>query len=63
MRVSSSIGIALYPENGTTAEQLIRAADKAMYQVKRAGKNAFGFVGREHRYEVVGGKAHQSMDG
>ena len=42
--VSGSIGIALYPEDGTTAEQLIRAADRAMYQIKAAGKNDFGFV-------------------
>ncbi len=42
--VSASIGISLYPENGTTAEELIRSADKAMYQIKRQGKNDFGFV-------------------
>ncbi|MDH3635364.1 MAG: diguanylate cyclase [Gammaproteobacteria bacterium] len=41
--VSASIGISIYPENGTTAEALIRAADKAMYQIKRQGKNNFGF--------------------
>ena len=41
--VSASIGISLYPEDGATAEALIRAADKAMYQVKREGKNSFGF--------------------
>ena len=42
--ISASIGIALYPINGVTAEELIRSADKAMYRVKRAGKNGFGFV-------------------
>ena len=42
--ISASIGISLYPDNGTTAEELIRSADKAMYQIKRQGKNAFGFV-------------------
>ena len=42
--LSASIGISLYPENGTTAEELIRSADKAMYQIKRQGKNDFGFV-------------------
>ena len=41
--VSASIGISIYPENGTTAEDLIRSADKAMYQIKRQGKNNFGF--------------------
>ncbi|UCH41477.1 MAG: PAS domain-containing protein [Gammaproteobacteria bacterium] len=43
--ISASIGISLYPSNGITAEELIRSADKAMYRVKRAGKNDFGFVG------------------
>lgn len=36
-----SIGIALYPRHGTTAEALTRASDKAMYSAKRAGKNGF----------------------
>jgi diguanylate cyclase (GGDEF)-like protein/PAS domain S-box-containing protein len=42
--ISASIGISLYPQNGTTAEALIRSADKAMYEIKRQGKNSFGFV-------------------
>jgi len=42
--ISVSIGISMYPENGTTAEQLIRSADQAMYEVKHAGKNDFDFV-------------------
>jgi len=45
--VSASIGISLYPENGATAEDLIRLADKAMYQIKRRGKNNFGFFRSE----------------
>ena len=42
--VSASIGIAFYPDDGATAEQLIRSADKAMYEVKRKGRNAYGFA-------------------
>ena len=42
--VSASIGISLYPEHGTTAEDLIRSADKAMYRVKHSGKNNFDFT-------------------
>ena len=45
--VSVSIGISLYPDNGVTAEELIRSADKAMYAIKREGKNNFGFVNVE----------------
>ena len=44
VKVSVSIGIALYPDNGETAEDLIRAADHAMYRVKRQGKDNFGFA-------------------
>jgi len=42
--ISASIGISLYPENGTTAEELIREADEAMYRIKHRGKNNYGFV-------------------
>ena len=39
--VSGSVGIATYPEDGIHYEQLIQCADKALYQVKRMGKNNF----------------------
>ena len=42
--VSVSIGISLYPEQGTTPEVLIREADRAMYRVKHKRKNGFGFA-------------------
>ncbi|QJB58424.1 diguanylate cyclase [Pseudodesulfovibrio sp. zrk46] len=44
-RVSTgaSIGIALYPKDGETMADILDAADKAMYQVKREGKNNFAF--------------------
>jgi len=44
VEISASIGISLYPDNGVTAEELIRTADKAMYRIKRSGKKNFGFV-------------------
>ena len=37
--MSCSIGIALHPDHGTTAEALVHSADVAMYRVKRDGKN------------------------
>lgn len=39
-----SVGIAIYPDNGDTLEQLLDQADQAMYQVKQQGKNSFGFA-------------------
>ncbi len=41
--VSTSIGIALYPNDGTTANQLIKNADSAMYHAKERGRNNFQF--------------------
>jgi diguanylate cyclase (GGDEF)-like protein len=38
--ISASIGIALYPEHGTTADELLAHADQAMYQAKGRGGNA-----------------------
>ncbi|WP_374496905.1 sensor domain-containing diguanylate cyclase [Vogesella indigofera] len=44
--LSSSIGIALYDgRHDSSANTLLNAADKAMYQAKRAGKNGFAFYG------------------
>lgn len=40
---TTSIGIALYPENGDTAEILIQNADAAMYCAKEKGRNSFQF--------------------
>jgi diguanylate cyclase (GGDEF)-like protein/PAS domain S-box-containing protein len=39
--VSCSVGIAIYPRHGGDAESLVKAADEAMYQAKRAGKNRY----------------------
>jgi diguanylate cyclase (GGDEF)-like protein len=42
-RVGVSIGIAFFPDDGGKAEELLRHADDALYQVKRKGKNGFAF--------------------
>ncbi|MCW9014554.1 MAG: EAL domain-containing protein [Gammaproteobacteria bacterium] len=41
--VSTSIGIAHYPDDGTTMETLIKHADIAMYHVKDNGKDGYKF--------------------
>jgi len=41
--VGASIGISIFPEDGTTMDQLARAADEAMYAVKEEGRNNFKF--------------------
>ncbi|MFL9962279.1 GGDEF domain-containing protein [Paraburkholderia sediminicola] len=42
--VRASIGIACFPEPVDDYRRLVAAADDAMYQVKRSGKNGFAFV-------------------
>ncbi|MEO8408120.1 MAG: diguanylate cyclase, partial [Oxalobacteraceae bacterium] len=39
LRISSSIGVAVYPENGLDEIQLSRNADSAMYCAKQSGRN------------------------
>ena len=43
VRVSTSIGISMYPEQATAAPDLIRMADAAMYIAKQSGKNQHKF--------------------
>jgi len=43
-QIGASIGIALYPQNGSDIPSLLKSADGAMYKVKAAGKNAISFV-------------------
>jgi diguanylate cyclase (GGDEF) domain len=42
--VGASVGIAIYPDNGSDGSALIRSADEAMYMVKSKGKNNFAFA-------------------
>jgi diguanylate cyclase (GGDEF)-like protein/PAS domain S-box-containing protein/hemerythrin-like metal-binding protein len=41
--VGVSVGISLFPENGTTMDGLLTAADQAMYDSKHRGKNTYSF--------------------
>lgn len=50
--ISTSIGISAYPHDGTSVDELIKNADKAMYSVKKHGKNNYQFYIHEEK-EVV----------
>ncbi len=41
--ISGSIGISLYPNDGSSYEELYKTADKALYQSKSRGKDCFTF--------------------
>ena len=43
-KINSSIGIAIYPDNGQDSETLLRYADSLMYEIKRNGKGSYKFT-------------------
>ncbi|MBK1694676.1 diguanylate cyclase [Chromatium weissei] len=48
-----SIGIALYPEDGETLDDLIKNADSAMYHVKERGRGDFRFYQRQMNVDLL----------
>lgn len=53
IRVSASIGIALYPEDGDDCETLFKKADTAMYHIKEHGRNGFQFFADEMNRKIA----------
>ncbi|WP_372981970.1 putative bifunctional diguanylate cyclase/phosphodiesterase [Marinobacter sediminum] len=47
LKVTSSIGVAKYPQDGTTVGDLLRSADVAMYNAKSNGRDAFSLYTRD----------------
>ncbi|MEN4949414.1 MULTISPECIES: putative bifunctional diguanylate cyclase/phosphodiesterase [Pseudomonas] len=43
MVMTTSIGISVFPEDGTTSEELLKTADLALYQSKDGGRNSLNF--------------------
>ncbi len=44
-QVGASVGISLFPDDARSEEPLLRLADAAMYQAKKAGRNAWRWAG------------------
>lgn len=55
--ISTSIGISIFPLDGTDAEELMKHADLAMYHAKEKGKNNFQFYTK-----ALNIKAHERLD-
>jgi diguanylate cyclase (GGDEF)-like protein/PAS domain S-box-containing protein len=54
LTVSGSAGIAIYPEDGETASELLRKADAAMYRAKEEGRNTFCYFSAEISTATLG---------
>lgn len=55
LRVSASIGVTIYPQDGVDADMLMRHADQAMYLAKQAGRN------RWHLFDLAHDSAAKSQ--
>ncbi|MDQ7006479.1 MAG: sensor domain-containing diguanylate cyclase [Acidobacteriota bacterium] len=53
VRLSASIGVGSWPENGPTAATLLAAADAAMYHVKNSGKDGVHVAGESGKTVLV----------
>ncbi|ALG67805.1 PAS domain S-box protein [Beggiatoa leptomitoformis] len=56
--ISASIGISIYPDDGQDLEQLLKFADNAMYEAKKAGRGRYAFYNKN----VVGLKDYLNQD-
>jgi diguanylate cyclase (GGDEF)-like protein len=46
VQVAASLGVAIYPGDGTDPQTLLLHADQAMYEAKRSGRNRCAFYRR-----------------
>ncbi|MBN2646608.1 MAG: EAL domain-containing protein [Thiotrichales bacterium] len=53
LRVSASIGVAFYPEDGHDVDTLLRQADTAMYEAKARGKNTYALYHHHMSQQVA----------
>jgi len=52
MYVSASIGISLFPRDGSDPEELVKHADRAMYSAKDSGRNMYRYFTEDLNHEV-----------
>lgn len=53
LSTSASIGIAVYPDDGDDFDTLLKKADTAMYQSKKAGRSTYRFYTEQMNIDVV----------
>jgi two-component system cell cycle response regulator len=53
VRITTSAGVGIYPDHGEDADTLMKSADLALYEAKRAGKNTYRISERTNLSEVA----------
>ncbi len=66
LNASCSIGIAVYPEDGKTFDDLLQKADAAMYNAKGAGRNTYRFYDEQmnlqaHEHLLLQNRLYQAL--
>lgn len=59
--IGASIGVGIYPRDGSDAETLLKNADIAMYAAKKEGKGSYQFY-HHHFYEALKNRLNQEID-
>ena len=67
LHVRASIGIAVIPDDGVTADEVLRYADTAMYQAKQFGRNCYKYYTRSmnekaQQHMRIDSAMHTAMD-
>ena len=66
LNASCSIGVAIYPEDGSDFDSLLQKADAAMYNAKGAGRNTYRFFDEQmnlqaHEHLLLQNRLHQAL--
>lgn len=62
IRTTASIGVASYPRDGDTPDFLIRAADAALYEAKKTGRNRIVAAGNKHEVYSIASKLNAAIE-
>jgi diguanylate cyclase (GGDEF)-like protein len=54
VRITASIGVAVYPADASSAQELLERADAAMYHAKRTGRDGVAYVGSDGGFARAG---------